>query len=97
MMKPKKLTPSQLVHPKAPEKSKFNGDLLRKEGSFNDRVTLVTHNEVAAPKPGQRKLPPVARKIEPYPEDHVFCRHRRMAVPEPKSLTDRQKRQVRGL
>ena len=97
MKKPKKLTSADLRHPKEVERSKFNGDVIRKEGSFNDRVTLVTHNEIAAPKPGQRKLPPVARKIEPYPEDHVFCRHRRMAVPEPKSLTDRQKRQLRGL
>ena len=91
MKKPPKLTPSQLVHPKAPEKSRFNGDVLRKEESFNDRVSVVhgtTQNTA--------KERIVSRQLQPMPGGHAYARHRRMDKPVPKPLTDRQKRQLRG-
>ena len=92
MKKPKKLTPSQLVHPKAPEKSKFNGDVLRKEKSFNDRVSVV-HGTT----PNKTKEHIACRQLQAMPDGHVYARHRRMDQPVPKPLTDRQKRQLRGL
>ena len=92
MKKPPKLSPAQLIHPKSPEKSRFNGDVLRKEKSFMDRVTVV-HGIT----PNKTKEHTVSRQLQPMPNGHVYARHRQMDQPELKPLTDRQKRQLRGL
>jgi hypothetical protein len=55
-----------------PKRSAWNGDEWRNslENSFNGRVTSVTAVD-NLPKP-QRKSPPVARAMQPRPENYTF-------------------------
>ena len=93
MKKPPKLTPANLKHPKSEERSKFNGDVLRKEESFNTRVSSVSGSN--KPK-NVKNVTKIARQIEPYPADHMYSPTLRRAVPDPKPLTDRQRKMLRG-
>lgn len=80
MRSPKKLSSADLQHPKG-GKSSFNGDKLRHEKSFNDRVTTV---EGSRPPSGLRHLP--VRSME-QGKPVTF-------EPALRPLTDRQKRML---
>ena len=81
MKKPPKMSASALTHPKASGKSEFNGDVLRKEKTFNDRVKTVEGTRAPS---GLRHLP-VRSMQQGKPSSFE---------PALRPLTDRQKKML---
>ena len=94
MLLPKKLSRKDLEHPKN-ERSKFNGDLLRKEESFNTRVTRVEGTKQPSNLKNPKGHVPAARAMQPLKEGQVFDPAFRRVIPEKKPLTDRQKKMLK--
>ena len=107
MQKPPKKSKADLIHPKEPKKSKFNGDRWRNDGAKNFTNTVRTVE--GTNRPGNSKPVSVGSRgdhrditgaIKPIPLGHQFQPAMRdiqeVNASQVKQLTDRQKKKYRS-